>query len=168
MHFCEIKSILGLFLPAGLISFLCVQTLFWNCHPGRQSSKTEKDSLPASGGRADSLNPNGSSELALLMRRLAEFGEKNKAQILKNEKPEPWPSEVEALLTATPTDPEIKGAHYTDFANDFIQAARTFNLKLDKKKDWASAHNQVIGVCASCHGQSCAGPLVRIEKLFVN
>ena len=116
----------------------------------------------------DSVNPNGSSELALLMRTLEKTGERNKVLLISEKSPEKWPeNRVEKLLTATPTDDEIKGTHYDAFALDFIAAVQNFN-KSDKKSEAITLHNRIIGVCMSCHEQSCAGPMVRIKKLFVN
>jgi len=118
--------------------------------------------------QADPINPNGTSELAALMRQLADFAESNQRHLKNNEKPEPWPEDVNRLLTAKATDAEIKGPHYDAFAHDFIAATRRFNETADNTSESRLRHNAIVGACVSCHEQACAGPLGRIKKLYLN
>lgn len=116
----------------------------------------------------DSINPNGTSELAVLMRRLADFAEANRQRLENNQAPEVWPDDIHKLLTARATDAEIKGPHYDAFAHDFITMAHRFNETIDNAAESRLRHNAVVGACVSCHEQACAGPLVRIKKLMIN
>lgn len=114
----------------------------------------------------DSLNPNGASELALLMRELTAFAEENSRLLAAGQTPQPWPESVARLTTAQATDEEMKGLHFDALAADFQAATHRFNQALSKGEPLRDLHNQIIGSCVACHQQSCAGPLVRIQKLF--
>lgn len=126
----------------------------------------ESEEAPAA--RVDSINPNGTSELAALMRQLADFAEANRQRLESNQAPAAWPDDVNKLLSAQATDAEIKGPHYDAFAHDFIATARRFNETVANPAESRLRHNAVVGACVSCHEQACAGPLVRIKKLMVN
>lgn len=149
--------------------YLLPVTVFWlSCRPKNASQTKVPDTLNVGKSCPDSINPNGTSELAALMRRLADIAEENRRLLEENKTPAAWPDDINKLLTAQATDSDIKGSHYDAFAGDFIAAARSFNQSLGNSKESKSRHNAVVGACVSCHEQACAGPLVRIKKLYVN
>ena len=110
-----------------------------------------------------SVNPNGDSELAILMRQMADEAELIKAQIEKGETPK-VSVDYNEILTATATEPEKKAtAAYGAFAEAHIQ-----NMQLLEDSDTArmlSLYDNMINNCINCHQELCPGPLVRIEKM---
>lgn len=157
-RFCAVLAIIHIILHLG------------SCKPStkRDESNNSLKIIDTVQTQADAINPNGTSELAALMRLLADFAETNRQRIENNHKPEPWGDEVNKLLRAQATDAEIKGPHYDAFAHDFIAATRRFNESVDNASESRLRHNAIVSACVSCHEQSCAGPMVRIKKLYVN
>ena len=107
------------------------------------------------------------SELALLMRHMAAHADSVKIGLARGEKElPPFPTEIEKLLTATPTmDMHIDPIAFPAFGKDY-------QLKVDQlykasKKDRARAYNALVQSCANCHGTHCPGPLMRIKKMYV-
>lgn len=106
------------------------------------------------------------SELALLMRAMAAHADSVKAAIARDAKLPPYPSEIKALFTATPTkDMHIDPISYPAFGKDY-------QIKVDllykaAKKDRSRAYNALVQSCANCHGTHCPGPLMRIKKMYV-
>jgi outer membrane murein-binding lipoprotein Lpp len=112
----------------------------------------------------DDVNPNRSSELALLMRKMAAHAEACKAEVATGQLSGAFPEEFRNILTATPTDGQIKGKAFDLFATAYLQnleALYSGNGELDTR------YNALVGSCAACHEQSCPGPLVRINKLKI-
>ena len=108
-------------------------------------------------------NPNGDSELALLMRAMYEEALYLRQQI---ELGEPFKVTVdhEKMLTAQATEPEKAASpEYKAFANVYIQTMKVF--KTAPKEDLPDLYNNLVASCTSCHQAMCPGPLVKIEKL---
>jgi len=112
----------------------------------------------------DDVNPNRSSELALLMRKMAAHAEACKVEVAGGQLSGAFPEEFRKILTATPTDGQIKGHAFDLFATAYLQNLEALYAgqgELDTR------YNALIGSCAACHEQSCPGPLVRINKLKI-
>ena len=109
------------------------------------------------------LNPNGDSELALLMRAMFDEAEHIKQQIAKDE-PITISLQHENILTAEATEPEKAASdQYKAFATAYLEAMK--NLKAASPAHQIDAYKQVVGNCMSCHQALCPGPIVRIKKL---
>lgn len=111
-----------------------------------------------------SLNPNGDSELAILMREMYEEGERIKQEIEEGKKPT-IKVDYRRMLTAQATEPE-KAA--SDTYHAFAQAYFGIMESLEK----ASAEEapkifvNMVDNCMECHQQLCPGPRMRIKKLY--
>ena len=68
-----------------------------------------------------------------------------------------------ALLTAEPTDPEVRGELFDNMAKAFLFSIG--DLKNASPEEQHKVFNQSVNGCINCHGQLCPGPLVRIRKL---
>lgn len=112
------------------------------------------------------LNPNGDSELSVLMREMMSSSQNLREMVSKGELPKEFPEAFLKIHTAKPTDSETKKASYEGHANNYI-----FNLqelyKSSSKEDLTKNYNAVINACASCHGEHCPGPLKAINKLKI-
>jgi hypothetical protein len=111
------------------------------------------------------MNPNGSSELSLLMRKMESHAVAARKSVVKKKNPAPFPKEFSKIYTATPTDSTTKHASYNPFADlymsslDNLQASATNNLEEN--------YNNLVNACLSCHSQHCPGPVRRIRQLLI-
>ncbi len=109
------------------------------------------------------LNPNGDSELALLMREMYEEGMLMKAglddgQRLKGN------IDYEKILTAAATEPEkAASADYKAFAATYLDAVNKLNAS--DYPEYDHAYVRMVDACEDCHRALCPGPLVKIEKM---
>ena len=111
------------------------------------------------------VNPNGDSELALLMRVMANYNDSVKAALLSNRTvPEP-PAAISTLLTAKRTDPDLDEQLFSSGANQYLAQVEQF--KNAGKDDQVRFYNGIVNACVSCHHNFCGGPLVRINKMFI-
>lgn len=109
------------------------------------------------------VNPNGDSELALLMREMFDEGERIKRQIEAGESPSGL-KKFEAIHSAIPTDENASGPVFESFANSYIEA-----IKALENSDSASVFkfNKMVDQCMNCHTEFCPGPKRRIKKLYI-
>lgn len=110
------------------------------------------------------INPNGDSELALLMRAMYEEAERMKSAIENGEKPE-ITLDYKAILTAEATEPEKAASDtYKVHAQSYLQT-----LKALENADVAKAKmlfEDMVDSCMGCHTALCPGPKARIKKLY--
>ena len=109
------------------------------------------------------LNPNGDSELALLMREMYEDGMRMKSQIEKGEQPKII-KKFEAIHTAKATEPEKAASEkYKVFANSYLA---TMDALQNASPDEANVlYKGMVESCMNCHRSMCPGPIVRIKNL---
>ena len=110
-------------------------------------------------------NPNGSSELAQLMRDMQQYTSDAKKAVLANKAPAPYPSDFERLHTAKMTKGMSKSEHYDAFADMYITNVKSYAASASK--DRVTAYNNMVTSCISCHSQHCPGPTPMIKKLLI-
>lgn len=111
------------------------------------------------------LNPNGDSELALLMREMFEDGERVRAQV-SNGQPVSIQVDFEKILTAKATDPaKMQGPDFPHFATAYVEAMKA--LKDSPAAEAPERYRAMVATCMNCHENSCPGPMVRIKKLMI-
>ena len=109
------------------------------------------------------LNPNGDSELALLMRDMYDEAERIKTQ-LKHGEELTINLNHEAILTAHATEPEkAASAEYKAFAKSYLQSLES--LQKANASQVESQFENMVANCMACHQALCPGPMVRIKKL---
>ena len=110
------------------------------------------------------LNPNGDSELALLMRSMFDDALRMKGEIKAGKKPEIL-EEFEKIHTAEPTDEDMKSnPAFGDYAKAYLVALET--LKSSSTEDAKADFVVVVNTCMNCHQAVCPGPMRRIKKLY--
>jgi hypothetical protein len=111
-------------------------------------------------------NPNGDSELALLMRKMFEDGEDIKKLITNNEGniTEEYIAELEKIHTAIPTDANVKTPEFEAYTKLMIQEA---NLLFSNDSNRVQGFNNLVNRCIECHQSFCPGPIKRIKKLTI-
>lgn len=109
------------------------------------------------------LNPNGDSELALLMREMFDEGMLMKNMIKNGEHPE-IRVEFQKILTAEATEPEkAASAEYKAFAQTYINTMEA--MKDASPEDKLVLYDTMVENCMTCHAALCPGPNRRIKKL---
>ena len=110
------------------------------------------------------VNPNGDSELALLMRAMYDDGVRVKHQIINGRKAD---SDVDLsrMYTADATEPEkVASPQYAALGAAYENAVDALQRA---KKDDADEHYQaMVNACMACHQAMCPGPKERIKKMF--
>ncbi len=109
-------------------------------------------------------NPNGSSELALVMNQMYSDLYHVKPKIVKSKKID-FQKDYSKILTATPTDATMKNSTFEPFALALIQNVKALNNST--KANQLEAYKNVVQTCISCHNNSCPGPLMRIANLEI-
>ena len=125
---------------------------------------TEKKADDASCA-VDDPNPNKSSELAILMRKMATHAEEIKKEVVAGKLTSAFPEEFRKIHSAIPTDSLIKGDLFDGYATAYVNNVEAL---YDGNGDLHAEFNAVVNTCISCHEQSCPGPIVRIKKMIVS
>ncbi len=134
------------------------------------SNKSEQQSAEKIVGDSASctkkpVNPNGDSELSVLMRTMLHSSESMKELIKKGDLPKEFPEAFLKIHSAKPTDSETKKASFDGFANNYIDNLHA--LYNSPKADLTKHYNALITACANCHTDHCPGPLKAINKLKI-
>lgn len=112
------------------------------------------------------INPNGDSELTLLMRDMFDDAMKVKLE-LKEGQHNGTLKKYNNIKSATATEPEkSKTDLYQAMADSYLFAVDEVNSAStidDAKKKF----NSLVTNCMSCHKSMCPGPMVRIKKLYL-
>ncbi|MCB9192185.1 MAG: hypothetical protein H6602_11015 [Flavobacteriales bacterium] len=109
------------------------------------------------------INPNGDSELALLMREMFEESDSLK-QIVIDGKELSGLNKYQEIHSAIPTDSTVRGPVFDAFAQNYIAS-----IKALEASDSASIFNfnHMVDQCMNCHTEFCPGPKKRIKKLYI-
>ena len=135
------------------------------CGEPKEKNKNGEVKADPAGCVKKPLNPNGESELALLMRAMRDNAESLKEQIKKGEITDKFPEAFLKIYTATPTDADTKHDSYDAFARNYIYNLQ--ELYKFPKAELTKNYNAVINSCLSCHSDHCPGPVKTIEKLKI-
>ena len=112
------------------------------------------------------VNPNGDSELALLMRKMVADVDSLKQQIATGEGniSDELIAELERVHTAVPTDPKVKTDEFKAYNELLVNEAKALKETTENK---AEKFNQFVNRCIDCHQMVCPGPIKRISKLKI-
>jgi hypothetical protein len=113
--------------------------------------------------KPQSINPNGDSELALLMRDMFTESDSLK-QLIVNGQSLSGLKKYEDIHSAIPTDPTVKGPVFEAFAEAYINSLR--ELESDDSNS-VFKFNTMVDQCMNCHTEFCPGPKKRIKKLYI-
>ena len=111
------------------------------------------------------INPNGDSELAILMRDMYDEGMVVKQSVINGADPE-MKLPYHHINTATPT---VAGKNATTEYQLFAKAyeASVERFKKATGSDRPAAYQNMVDNCMNCHSKICRGPMVKIEKLYL-
>lgn len=147
-----------------VIFLLTVFFVFVQCS-GKEKQSSDNAEEESASCTTKPVNPNGDSELSVLMRDMRSSSESLRQKIVQGVLPEKFPEEFLKIHTAKPTDSETKKASFEGFANSYI-----YNLQIlyhSPKEELTQNYNAVVTACANCHSEHCPGPLKAINKLKI-
>ena len=108
-------------------------------------------------------NPNGDSELALLMRDLFDSHMDMRKALMQGEKPD-LPEYLANIHTAEATEPEkAASAAYKSMGDAYLIAARQYQDA--SIAEAPEAYTLMVNQCLNCHQSMCPGPMSKIKKL---
>jgi hypothetical protein len=151
------EHLINSFMKYLLTAFVLSLFLF-----GCQTEPEANQSVPEI--KQASLNPNGDSELALLMRQMADELDALKVNI-DTELDLSKISNYKTIHTAAPTKESMKEKGYQSYAQAFLLSIEA--LEQSTPANRIETYNQVIKACMNCHEVTCHGPMRRIEKMYV-
>ncbi len=106
------------------------------------------------------------SELAILMRQIHEDAKDWRSVLESDSLVLDSVKVYEALISSTPTNPDVAGPVFDGFAKNYQNSVDAFlqakDITLAKV-----AYNNLVTSCLSCHGEFCPGPMKTIKKLKV-
>jgi cytochrome c553 len=105
-------------------------------------------------------NPNGDSELAVLMRRFVSTLQDARLVVQAGQKAEPLFPIHRTMRCAWPTKPSDRDEGFDARAQAYLAAVRGFDAVPGK-----DSYNAVVSSCVSCHQVSCGGVIDFIETL---
>jgi hypothetical protein len=145
-----------------VISLLLITVLFSQC----QESKNEKVEVSKNSPSCSikkPLNPNGDSELALLMREMYDTSASIKTTIINGESPSNFPQSFNKIQSAKATDPSVKNETFKVLAEEYLKGLKVlYNSPVAELK---TNFNESVQKCINCHEAFCPGPIQKIVKL---
>ena len=111
----------------------------------------------------DQENPNGSSELSLLMRDMQKYTNEAKADIKAGKNPAPYPAAFDKVHTAKISDGMEKSDYYKAFGDLYIMAVKNYASSTPENR--IETYNNMVAACLACHSQHCPGPVPVIKKM---
>ena len=112
------------------------------------------------------VNPNGTSELAILMNRMYEESMKYREN-LNTQNKDNFTFDPAYIFSATPTDTnKVSTKEYQLMGRAYISA---MNALLQASPEERSNHFQgMVHTCIACHEKVCRGPMGKIKKLYLD
>ena len=112
--------------------------------------------IPGSPGHliASTRNPNGDSELSVLMRQFVEDLREARTLVEAKQPVKKLFPEHRKMRCAWPTKPEERNEPFDARAQSYLAAVRAFDHAPSK-----ASYNAIITGCIACHAVSCGGPL---------
>lgn len=111
------------------------------------------------------LNPNGDSELALLMRMMNDSTASIKELVIQGKLPDKFPEAFLKIHTATPTDSTVKTEEFEAFAASYVEGLK--QLYQSSPSELETNYNSFVQRCINCHQSVCPGPVKAIKKLKI-
>lgn len=121
-----------------------------------------KPGVPGSPGNLikSERNPNGDSELAVVMRLFVDGLRESRLMIEAGEPVKPLFPVHRAMRCAWPTVPSDRDEGYDARAQSYLSVVRQFDGAPSK-----GSYNAIVGSCVACHQVSCGGVIEFIESL---
>jgi len=109
------------------------------------------------------IDPNDASEMALNMRIMTKELEIAKYEIEKFEKFDNIAFDFKKIHNQKATDSTFYTESLKPMSESFYKTVENFNNFPNSEN-----YNNIINSCVQCHNYICSGPLVKINKLYLN
>ena len=110
------------------------------------------------------INPNGDSELALLMREMFDNSLEAKKRLEANKSIDAIES-FDHMKVVKATEPEKANSDlFKVMADSYLAAVDDMNKAPDSHKKF----NTMVDNCMGCHKAMCPGPMVKIKRLYLD
>ncbi len=144
-----------------------IAIIIFSCAQKNESKESHSDSVTV---KTDTVkicatNPNGSSELALLMRSMYSHLSAIRANAIAGGITGEYPDFIDSIYTATPTDSTMVDDEFPSRAKEYIAAVKDLYHRYPESQK--QAFNTAVSKCESCHTHYCPGPLEKIRKLYI-
>jgi len=118
--------------------------------------------IPGSPGHPikSTRNPNGDSELAVLMRQFVDDLREVRTLVEAKQPVKKLLPVHRKMRCAWPTTPSERNEGFDTRAKVYLGAVRAFD-----EAPGQATYNAIIAACISCHAQSCGGPLDFIDSM---
>lgn len=146
-----------------LIVVIVLSVFVFAC--GQSEEKKAEDSATGKACATKDLNPNGDSELAVLMREMAKYTEDTKAALLEGKELPAKPASLATIHTAQKTEADLDTSVFNPMATHYL--AQVDQFVAAGKEDKVRYFNSMVAACKGCHENFCHGPLKRIEKMII-
>ena len=135
-----------------LMGCLITVSLLFSCSGEKEPSET--------------VNPNGESEMAIMMRAMRDSLKQNRIRYNEGKTLIKFPKRFQDLPSAEPTDVKMLPDAFPVLATAQTATFVSFNEALTRE-DQMKRHNLAVENCLSCHAQACPGPIPSIRKLRI-
>lgn len=135
---------------------LCISLLIAACNSQDEKVATKENCAP--------LNPNGDTELAVLMREMAVLSEANAAALRSGGDLVPYDGHFNKLTTAKGSM-SVDEKFFKGMAGIYLGHLEALYKAAPEQR--VELHNNLVKSCQDCHSQTCRGPLKRIDKMVV-
>ena len=139
-------------------------SLFFACE--EKNDRQIEKSCDSEDVEVSATNPNGDSELALLMRKMYRDADSIKQLIVNQEGSitNEFIAELELVHSAIPTDSTVKTPEFEAFNRLLINQAKELQKN---SEDNVEEFNRLVNRCIDCHQSFCPGPIKKINKLRI-
>ena len=150
---------------------LTFSLLLTACSKGAETGRPEDDctlatelvpGIPGSPGHLikSTRNPNGDSELAVLMRQFVDDLREARMLLEARQPVKKLHDTHRKMRCAWPTRPADRNERFDSLAQGYLAAVRAFDAAPQQAN-----YNAIIAGCIACHSTSCGGPLDFIDGM---
>ena len=113
---------------------------------------------------SSTINPNGDSELAVLMRQMRDGLRGARDHLLRDEAPPPMLAIHSKIRCSWPTDPHVRNSKFDEMAISYLLAIEDLERETEIE-DKKMAYGRALNSCVTCHQNTCPGPIAAIRAL---
>lgn len=108
----------------------------------------------------------GSSPMALVMKNMLHYLQKEKKAIVLNKKKTEVPSDINKIYSAEITDGKKLTPNHKELSTELLKQIETYNNS--SKTERITQFNLIVKSCIACHEKVCPGPIEAIERNLID
>ena len=148
-----------------ILSAFCIIIILLACNQSKKNNTADEEGVTDTAKKVCSINPNGDSELAKLMRSMYSQLSSVRQNAIDGKLSGGYPSFIKSIYSATPTDSTMVDEEFPARAKEFVTALDDMYHRYPESQH--VAYDIVVSKCESCHMHYCPGPLGKIRKLYI-